>query len=217
MASRANVVFRSFGDEDRGVGIFGVALATPSRPPVSFLCYDTPMKERILEKIDLEGRETLLIKEGITEKQIRELLAYSQSDQEIRKFTSDPVRFKDRNAFNQWRQKGKLIYTLTDVSGPLLGLIWFGEKACPFKEELGCQTSFAIRIYGKARGKGLAIDFMKIAFSDYCRLHPETGGIWLETSVDNLAARKVYEKFGFQAVPEAEDKKKIIMTFKPRK
>ncbi len=157
----------------------------------------------------------LAVKREITAKQIKELLDFSGTDEQVKRFTSDPERFKNKAAFAKWRCKGRTLYSLAGASGNLLGVIWFGEKACPVKEESACRTTFAIRIYGKARGKGLAGDFMKIVFDDYLRLHPGLGGIWLETFFDNLAAQKVYERFGFRRLAGTENGRKVIMTYYP--
>lgn len=154
-----------------------------------------------------------MVKKGITEKQIGQLIHFANTDPEVRKFTSDPERFRDRKAFEEWKEKGRAIYTLTDKSGDLLGIVWFGKKELPaqkFTQEFNSRDytiTFGIRIYGKARGKGLARPFMLEAFK---RFSPKEG-VWLETSSENIAASRLYTKFGFQQVTEPDEGGKILM------
>lgn len=151
------------------------------------------------------------IKKGITDKQIDQLVEYSLTDELVAKFTSDRERFKSREAFDEWRKGGKEIFNLTNKDGDLLGIIWLGPKEIPeaqWKEKIDkskYKFSFAIRIYGEARGKGLAIDFMKECIKNK--------GIWLATSDDNLAAKALYSKFGFRQVSEASKDNKIVMIY----
>jgi len=66
--------------------------------------------------------------------------------------------------------------------------------------------TFAIRLYGNARGKGLAVKFMQAVFADF---KPER--IWLETGKDNLAALKTYWRFGFRRVAESKNQKVLMV------
>lgn len=151
------------------------------------------------------------IKKGITDKQIDQLIEYSATDESVAKFTSDRERFKNREAFDEWKKIDKEIFILTNKDGDLLGIIWLGPKEIPdaeWKEKIDkdkYKLSFAIRIYGEARGKGLAIDFMKGCIKNK--------GIWLATSDDNFAAKALYSKFGFRQVSEADNKNKIVMIY----
>jgi len=138
-----------------------------------------------------------IFKSGITESQINELINYSNTDHQIIQFTSDKTRFADLSAYKLWfSKKNPTIYTLTDKSNHLCGLIWFEGD------------TFAIRLYDKARGKGLSLDFMKQAFDDF-----KPKNVWLKTSADNLPAISTYKKFGFKQTTEPDDKGKIIMTY----
>lgn len=149
------------------------------------------------------------VKKGITDKQIDQLIEYSTIDESVAKFTSDKKRFKNREAFNEWQNKGREIFTLNNKNGDLMGIIWCGLKVLPernyqIKIDLDkYKYSFAIRIYGEARGKGLSIDFMKECL--------KTNGVWLEVSDDNLVAKALYFKFGFRQVSDANKENKIIM------
>ena len=151
------------------------------------------------------------VKKGITDKQINQLIEYSASDESVDKFTSDKERFKNREAFDEWIKGGKEIFTLTNENGDLLGIIWLGLKEIPeadWREKIDrdkYRLSFAIRIYGEARGKGLGIDFMKKCIKNR--------GIWLATSDDNFAAKALYSKFGFRQVSEASENNKIVMVY----
>lgn len=143
-------------------------------------------------------------KKGISEKQIDQLIEYSLSDESVNKFTSDRERFKDRQAFNEWKNKGREIFTLNNENDDLVGIIWTGPKEMQIGDKKYNKT-FAIRIYGEARGKGLSLGFMK-----NCILEK---GYWLETSDDNLAAKALYFKFGFKQVSQPDENNKIIMIF----
>lgn len=150
-------------------------------------------------------------KKGLSSKQIDQLIDYSLTDDAVAKFTSDRERFKDREAFAKWKEKGREIFTLTNENDDLLGIIWLGIKKLPERNYLEkvdsekYQSSFAIRIYGEARGKGLSLDFMKDCL--------KMDGVWLEVSDDNLAAKSLYGKFGFRQVSEVDENNKIIMIY----
>jgi ribosomal protein S18 acetylase RimI-like enzyme len=154
----------------------------------------------------------VFVKNSISENQINQLIKYSHNDPSVLKFTSDPVRFKDRSSFNDWYKKGRITFTLVDKDENLLGIIWFGKK-----ELLGFSQynyTFAIRIYGEARGQGLSQEFIQIAYQDIlqnCDI-PKITGFWLETSVDNFAAIKTYEKFGFKPIDCNSSTTKVLMT-----
>lgn len=154
-------------------------------------------------------------KKGITAKQIDQLVQYSKTDPTIQKFTSDPVRFKDKKSAKQWLA-GVIPYTLSDQGGNLLGLTWFHKKLLPerkYTEKLDSTRfplTFAIRIYGEARGKGYATEFMKKSFEDF-----KPGNVWAETSFDNFPTIKLSEKFGFRKVTEPDERGKIIMILGP--
>ena len=157
-----------------------------------------------------------LIQSGISKSQIRQLINFSHTDPEIQKFTSDKIRFADKSAFDQWFAKDRIVYTLTDKKKNLLGIIWFGQKDPP-SEDIKANFTFAIRLYGSARGQGLSGKFMKLTFDDLLQkqLNPKITGFWLETAADNLAAIHTYKKFGFKSVSILDGKN--IMIFSPKK
>lgn len=154
----------------------------------------------------------IFIQQGILDCQIDQLIKYSNTDSEIKKFTSDPIRFKDRNSFDHWLKQGRIIYSLIDKNHNLLGIIWFGHKIPPIK--INANFSFAIRIYGSARGQRLSQIFMKTAFNDLLKNQSKSkiSGFWLQVSFDNLPAVFSYQKFGFKQISQPDSSDKIIMT-----
>ena len=152
------------------------------------------------------------IRKGILDKQIDQLIEYSLNDESVGKFTSDRERFKNRQAFEEWQQKGREIFTLNNKNNDLVGIVWTGLKELPEAdwtekfETNKYKLSFSIRIYGEARGKGLGVDFMRKCIGD-------KKDIWLATSNDNIAAKKIYERFGFRQVSKPSDKDKIVMIY----
>ena len=157
------------------------------------------------------------IKPGLTEKQIDELVAYTKKDPEIQKYTHDAARFKNRKSVDKWLAKGRIIYSLVDSEDNMLGIIWFGQKDLPAENYIEnfdknqYQTTFAIRMYGAARGKGLAKKFMADCFKNY--LTENNGSIWLLTAIDNIPALKLYQSFGFKTVTKVDQEGKIIMIY----
>ena len=148
-----------------------------------------------------------IFKHGLTKSQIDELIHYSNTDKQVLSFTSDKTRFANREAFDNWFRTNPVIYTLSDKDGKLCGLIWFQEIS--LKDHPEFDITFAIRLYGQARGKGLSLDFMKKAFKDF-----KPQNVWLQCSADNLPAVTLYKKFGFELVSEPDKNGKIIMLLK---
>lgn len=159
--------------------------------------------------------QDVFVQQGILDCHIDQLIDYSQTDSDIKKFTSDAKRFSSKDSFFEWQRQGRIIYTLVDQQQNLLGIIWFGQKDPPIS--INANFTFAIRIYGAARGQGLSQEFMKIAFDDLQKnqTHSHIIGFWLETSTDNFAAIHTYEKFGFVSV--SVNNNKNIMIFSPKK
>lgn len=144
------------------------------------------------------------ITKGISDKQVKQLLFYSHSDPQILKFTNDKVRFSSLSKFKKW-SKTRIIYTLSNKTGDLLGIIWFSKKD---------GITFAIRTYPPIRGKGYAANFMQkvmkdfLNSKDYLKMGKEN--IWLETHSDNTTAIKLYKKTGWKEVSEKSGKKIFI-------
>ncbi|MDO8503987.1 MAG: GNAT family N-acetyltransferase [bacterium] len=150
---------------------------------------------------------------GILDEQVTKLIEYSNNDPDVNKFTSDSERFRDHAAYERWRSQGRTVYTLVGGKDELYGIIWFGKKSLPGavfsgKFDPGNYTiTFAIRIYGDARGKGLAKPFMRNVFNHFS---PKQG-VWLETSGDNIAAVRAYTNFGFRKITNPNRDGKILM------
>ncbi len=152
----------------------------------------------------------------ISDLQISQLICYATTDDAIKRYTSDSSRFSDMDSFNKWLSKGRKIYALSDKIGNLAGIIWFGEKNIPEANLIDdtqkddYDTTFAIRMYGWARGKGLAKSFMEDCFKDFTEKYGNKG-IWLEVSCDNKPAIALYEKFGFSRITNPDSENKILM------
>jgi len=99
----------------------------------------------------------VIVKKGIDDKQIEELILYSNNDELIEKYTKDKVRFKNKDAFKSWFDKGKEIYVLSDGKEKLLGIVWFSKKEMPVDIGEEYKTTFAIRIYGEGQRERFGI------------------------------------------------------------
>lgn len=146
------------------------------------------------------------VQKGINEENINELIGYANSDTEVLRFTSDRKRFGNKDSFDKWLKKGRSVYTLVSETGKLMGISWFGKEGKGF--------TLAVRVYAEARGKGLSYGFLLETMNDFMKekeyLEAEDKDWWLETSVDNLVARKLYEKLGFTLAENAEEPGKLI-------
>jgi RimJ/RimL family protein N-acetyltransferase len=173
------------------------------------------------DQLTTPNGEALFFHKGITDGQIDQLIHYAQTDDGVKNFTSDPKRFASRETFNAWRKPEAVFYTLVDEENRLMGIIWLEELELPEFElpkniEVSAidpndyHTTFAIRLYGKARGQGLSSPFTKLALDDYKLNHPEDD-IWLATSPDNIAAINSYKKSGFVELGMRQDGQKLLM------
>jgi len=171
----------------------------------------------------------LRVKHGLTEEQINQLIQFANHDDLVKKHSSDSRRFKDREAFNKWLGKGRSIYAMEAHDGRLLGIVWFGKsifpeaKLKPEFKDLDTDyygITFALRIYGEARGQKIAKKLTAAAFTAYLKSedYKEAGGngFWLETSQDNKAGVKTYLPL-FTQVSDANENGRIIMILDPRK
>lgn len=177
------------------------------------------------QKLHHKDLGQLTIQPGITEKQIDQLIKHTNSDEIIHKYTFDLQRFKNKQDFLGWKEKNRTIYTLTNSPGDLLGIVWFGPKEIP-KDKIyihkiqqnDYSITFAVRIYKKARGKGLAKNFILECFNKYNESEEFTKldkkKIWLETYAGNLPAVHIYHKFGFEQVTEPDENNKVIMVLR---
>ncbi len=150
-------------------------------------------------------RADLRIETTITDSQIDELIYHSTNDQQVIIKTSDPTRFKDRQAFNDWLQNKPSLYVLTDATSKLLGFAWVQKLSNPLIQS-EFDTTAAIRLYGDARGKGLSSWFLDEALTNYGEAN-----YWLRTSSDNVSAIKTYERLGFEIVSSPDKENKMIL------
>src|SRR5688572_23736118 len=123
----------------------------------------------------MEGKRSafsrLKIQNGIQEKQIDQLIEYTNSDKLVKTQTNDLSRFKNKDTFLDWIERKRIINTLIDSNENLLGLIWFSKSILPKRADY--PFTFAIRIYGMARGKGFGLPFMKYAFKEFNKINNE--------------------------------------------
>lgn len=147
----------------------------------------------------------LLITQGLDQNQANHLVDLTFKHQAEFEFVSDLERFGSIERLNQWLEKERTIYTLQSSQDLVLGLIWFRPE-----NFLGFNTTFAIRLYLHARGRGLATPFMKIVFDHYLDKFPDAR-VWLKVHPRNQKALRVYRNFGFQTLSEIPDR--IVMGF----
>ncbi len=161
--------------------------------------------------------EDYKIKKGITDKQISQLINYAATDEGL-KYTSDPKRFKNRESFDEFSKEILSYYTLVDDEDNLLGIIWFHDLDLYLNRESPSEygISFAIRLYGKARGKGLALPFTEEVMADFkdseeYKKHPHPK-FWLSVSPENEPAVALYRKLGFEDLEISKEYNKLLMT-----
>jgi ribosomal protein S18 acetylase RimI-like enzyme len=156
------------------------------------------------------------IKKDLNEKQISQLIEYAATDEGL-KFTSDPKRFKDKDSFNEFSKEILAYYVLTNEEDDLMGIIWFHDLDLYLNKETPSEygISFAIRLYGEARGKGLALPFTEEVMADFenseeYKSHPHKK-IWLAVSPENEPAVKLYRNLGFKDLRIDETHNKLLM------
>lgn len=193
-----------------------------------------------MENPTISTLDSFKIKKGLSEKQINQLIGFSASDPDIGKFTSDSSRFKDRIGFDEFSTHILAYYTLVDGADNLAGIIWFDDfphahviarsemtwqsrlnqdrdaNARDDKEVYG--ISFAIRLYGGARGKRLALPFTEKAMEDFKKSeeyknHPHSK-FWLSVSPKNERAVNLYRKLGFKDLELNQEYNKLLMILK---
>jgi ribosomal protein S18 acetylase RimI-like enzyme len=154
---------------------------------------------------------------SLSDDQINQLITYTHEDPDVLACTRDAQRFTDFETTKEFLKKVDF-YALLDGE-TLCGIIWFHNKLLPDKQykktvdkELFTIT-FGIRLYGNAKGKGLARPFMTEVFAQYKQEKGKEMGIWLETRADNSRAMYVYEKFGFTQVSDPDSDGRIIMIY----
>ncbi|MDX1766321.1 MAG: GNAT family N-acetyltransferase [Candidatus Saccharimonadales bacterium] len=132
--------------------------------------------------------------QGIHSEHIDELVHFSLTDELIAEETPrDPdERFITRQSAISYLSS-RPHYTLVSENGGFAGLIWFGAQEWHTDVAESPNYTFAIRIYGDARGNGYAPEFVNQALL-YFIFDKDPNGVWLEYNTDNTAARHLYDK-----------------------
>jgi len=163
----------------------------------------------------------LHISRGIGEEQIDYLIFYSNTDENVAKYTNDRERFRNRQSFERWLTKGRIVYTLSGINDVLLGICWFGEEKIPYRtfllpiDPVLYQFTSALRVYNGMRRRGLSTPFFQRCHRDFMEnpafSQSDYKGFWAATSVDNIPAIKVLEKLGYSRVTNSNENNKILM------
>lgn len=170
------------------------------------------------------GSSAFYIYKGITERQIAQLIEYSanKEDLDLQRFTRDGERFENKDTFDVWRAKGRVIYTLLDATENLKGILWFGKKQMPIADysipihrESYLYTQ-AMRLYKDARGKHLAVKFGTIAGQHFSKLVEEineASGIWIDPDADNKKSIQTFRKInpGFAIISSPNIENRIVL------
>ena len=155
------------------------------------------------------------IEQGWSDDSARDIVEASR-EETIRTFTPNDAerRFRDTATAQEWYDnpdKLPIVYTLRDrVNRDLGGIAWFSRQRHEAVDP-SCHTTFAIRLYDAARGHGVSYPFAEAVHDDFTSLHTCEGtpGIWLETSRDNPADLRLYEKLGYRTLTSVDTR--IIM------
>lgn len=169
---------------------------------------------------------------GLTKSLIQDLLAFTHNEPDpfVRATTSDwrggQGRFGSLANFARWVGQGRTIYSLVSQDAHLAGIIWFGERQIPSARFLlppDLDTSrygltFGIRLYGSARGAGLATTFARRSLTHFTGLPAyfavKAKGIWLETSADNAASIALASKLGAKRLASSfGDRGRALLVF----
>lgn len=147
----------------------------------------------------------LRLRRGWSHDIARQLVALSQEPHIKRHTPNDAAkRFTTSEAGNNWHHDHhRVVYTLADTA--VNGLIWFGETP----DDPHGRYTFAIRMYQKSLRQHLAKPFMNAAHADFREVEQYDGPIWLDTDINNVSARALYEKTGYEEIDQ--DKNRIIM------
>lgn len=164
------------------------------------------------------GLPDLWFQSGLQPAQIDQLVTLTQTDPLIGQTTHDLERFKSVASITNWLQGSREVVVLLDPTDQLLGIVWVSQKPLPtLPVELAdlnlsqYSLTFAIRLYGLARGKGLAQEFLHSALEACLQAGRFTGKLWLETKATNVSAIKTYQKLGFQQIAGPDAEQEILM------
>ncbi len=159
------------------------------------------------EKLDYK------IVRNLDENLVRQILGFSKNDIEIRRNTTDFVegkgRFANTENFEKWLKKERSMFLFLDGNGDLLGLIWFGKEISQVSGLEDYNSTFAIRLYEKARGKKLAQKFIEQSVGQYLQENTNAK-IWLSSEEKNYIANNLYRKI-FKFVGNMENRNYYII------
>lgn len=131
-------------------------------------------------------------------------------------------RFGSEAQFVQWLSKGRTLHWLLGEDRDLAGVIWYGkepmpEVALPPHLHEAPDETFAIRLYEGYAGRGLAREAMghslAVRATQAVEHGDDSGGIWLQTNVDNPAALATYSGFGYEEIHR--DEQRVTMVLPP--
>ncbi len=166
-----------------------------------------------------DGQEKLQIVTNWTQEQQQQIIELTKRDSQVCKLTDDPDRFADQETLTQWlASRDRSTYAVLDLENQVVGSVWVTLKQCEnsaIPEEFGC--TFAIRLYEKARGAGLAVPVLHIVITHFIngQMYKESQhpGFWLRIKMGNEPAYRTYSRFGFTTA--VQDKQFIWMTWMP--
>lgn len=161
------------------------------------------------ERIDEYQAGGILVLRGLTEA-LREQLVTKSREPAILKWTPRDAaeRFTDVDAVKAREidiHNYPLVRRCGDGSLDLAGLLWLSPRP-----NHGANFTYAVRLYEGYGKQGLAERLTNAAIRDFGRLHPEETSLWLDTDNNNEAARRLYEKTGWQSIIRGDERE--IMT-----
>lgn len=142
--------------------------------------------------------------------QLASELVQRSTDADIIKWTprDHQERFANQEAADAWfhRVSPRVVYSLYHVS-ELAGVIWYSQAP---RTDIPENYTMAIRLYGPARGQHLATPLLLATEEDFVQATEDVTGIWLETDVNNEAAKRSYSRAGYSEA--SRDDHRITMT-----
>lgn len=148
------------------------------------------------------GFEVLM---GLSEELAEQLVEASKEPHVAEFCPNDPgKRFGSVDKIRAWQEKGRLALPLVVYTGngapELAGFGWMGPQE-PGEDEMtlpGAKTTFAMRLYERAVGKGIAAPYAGAILAAHEVMYGNEG-VWLETWADNAKAVATYERVGFKS------------------
>lgn len=174
--------------------------------------------ETFRSKAPESDSELFILQQGIEESQIADLILYTQQEVDPIKLDGDEYRFMTREQYDEWRRKGREIYTLNTPKGTLRGIFWAGKKPLPDRDDYTVvlnpddyQHTYAFRLYDSARGKGISHNVLQTCMTDYLHRFQTPIGFWLEVSGLNPAALHMDQKMEFKIASGKNNEGRLIL------